>query len=115
MKDDRLSLKIAFNAEQFGCYNIVSFEEKAEPLFSKIFTDRNISYDQLGSVIEEERDKKYFQRFEYRTQKQEQALGYFLQNIFRKNRFRAGQESIINRALQGKDVIGLLPTGGGSP
>jgi Superfamily II DNA helicase len=36
-----------------------------------------------------------------------------LQNIFRKESFREGQLPILNRALQGKSVIGLLPTGGG--
>ena len=41
------------------------------------------------------------------------ALTYFLQNIFRKEQFRPGQLEILNRALQAKSVIGLLPTGGG--
>jgi ATP-dependent DNA helicase RecQ len=40
-------------------------------------------------------------------------LEYFLQNIFRKQSFRAGQLEILNKALQGQSVIGLLPTGGG--
>ncbi len=43
----------------------------------------------------------------------EKALTYFLQNIFRKEKFREGQLPILNRALQLKSVIGLLPTGGG--
>lgn len=40
-------------------------------------------------------------------------LTYFLQNLFRKIEFRIGQLPILNRALQLKSVIGLLPTGGG--
>ena len=40
-------------------------------------------------------------------------LCYFLKNIFRKRGFRPGQLPILNRALQDKSVIGLLPTGGG--
>lgn len=40
-------------------------------------------------------------------------LTYFLKNIFRKENFREGQLEILSRALQGKSVIGLLPTGGG--
>lgn len=40
-------------------------------------------------------------------------LQYFLQLIFRKEKFRDGQTPILNRALQNKSVIGLLPTGGG--
>ena len=33
--------------------------------------------------------------------------------LFRKQDFRPGQTPILNRALQYKSVIGLLPTGGG--
>lgn len=40
-------------------------------------------------------------------------LQYFLQNVFRKSDFRPGQLPILNRALQNRSVIGLLPTGGG--
>ena len=40
-------------------------------------------------------------------------LEYFLQNIFRKKHFWEGQLEILNKALQGQSVIGLLPTGGG--
>lgn len=43
----------------------------------------------------------------------EAHLVYFLQLLFRKKAFRAGQLPILNRALQKKSVIGLLPTGGG--
>lgn len=43
----------------------------------------------------------------------EEHLVYFLQLLFRKKGFRAGQLPILNRALQIKSVIGLLPTGGG--
>jgi hypothetical protein len=40
-------------------------------------------------------------------------LKTLLQNIFRKIDFKDGQLPILNRALQLKSVIGLLPTGGG--
>lgn len=40
-------------------------------------------------------------------------LKYFLHLLFRKKEFRPGQLPILNRALQLKPVIGLLPTGGG--
>jgi len=40
-------------------------------------------------------------------------LRKFLQDIFRKLDFRVGQLPILNRAMQLKSVIGLLPTGGG--
>lgn len=41
------------------------------------------------------------------------ALAFFLQNLFRKVSFREGQLPILQRALKGKTVVGLLPTGGG--
>lgn len=41
------------------------------------------------------------------------SLQYFLQQLFRKKKFRAGQPEILNRAIQNQTVIGLLPTGGG--
>ncbi len=41
------------------------------------------------------------------------VLESLLQNIFRKKKFRPGQLEILNKALQGESVIGLLPTGGG--
>ncbi len=40
-------------------------------------------------------------------------LNYFLTLLFRKKAFRSGQLPILNRAMQNKGVIGLLPTGGG--
>lgn len=40
-------------------------------------------------------------------------LRYFLNRLFQKQDFRPGQLPILNRALQLKSVIGLLPTGGG--
>lgn len=64
-----------------------------------------ISYPQLASKLDGNEwlvdDKK------------EKILEVFLQSIFRKKKFRIGQLPIINKALQGKSVIGLLPTGGG--
>ena len=40
-------------------------------------------------------------------------LKYFVRLLFRKLDFRSGQLPILSRALQNKNVIGLLPTGGG--
>lgn len=42
-----------------------------------------------------------------------ESLRRLLQNTFRKESFRPGQIEIINRALQLKSVVGLLPTGSG--
>lgn len=113
ISDSNPSLTIGFNTSDNKGFKITPFQDDNKNHYRKILTDRRIQYRSLGVVIEEEKQGKYLQHFDYKTQKQEFALRYFLQNIFRKNKFRAGQEAIINRALQGKDVIGLLPTGGG--
>ncbi len=113
ISDSNSSLTIGFNTSDNKGFKITPFQDDNKNHYRKILTDRRVQYRSLGVVIEEEKQGKYLQHFEYKTKKQEVALRYFLQNIFRKNKFRAGQEAIINRALQGKDVIGLLPTGGG--
>lgn len=92
--------------------------EKELEFYTKVLTDRTISYKPLGIVVEYETSdgkdgKKYAQRFDFNSESQQVAITYFLQNIFRKEAFRPGQLGIINRAVQTQDVIGLLPTGGG--
>lgn len=114
---------IGFNTKTGNGFTINPFQNNDENdnHYCKILTDRRIHYRKLGVVIEEEKQiiikgekqTRITQTFDYKMNKQEKALRYFLQNIFRKTNFKAGQEAIINRALQGKDVIGLLPTGGG--
>jgi|APSaa5957512535_1039671.scaffolds.fasta_scaffold09228_2 superfamily II DNA helicase RecQ len=51
----------------------------------------------------------------YKVEEKEQpkALVYFLQNIFRKEKFREGQVNILRRSLKQENVIALLPTGAG--
>ncbi|MDA1029215.1 MAG: helicase-related protein [Bacteroidetes bacterium] len=41
------------------------------------------------------------------------CLLHFLRNLFRKEGFREGQESIVRLALNGSDAVALLPTGAG--
>jgi superfamily II DNA helicase RecQ len=41
------------------------------------------------------------------------SIKYLLNNIFRKRNFRPGQVKIIERAIDGLHVVGLLPTGAG--
>lgn len=75
-------------------------------------TDRNfkttslITYKPLGK---KDTQKNIF----IENKEQVEALEKFVQTIFRKTGFRAGQIEIINRAIQGLSVIGLLPTGSG--
>jgi superfamily II DNA helicase RecQ len=71
----------------------------------KIYTSDFIDYKPATKKLENE---TY-----YEFPETKKCLTFFLQNIFRKKEFRAGQLPILNRALQGKSVIGLLPTGGG--
>jgi ATP-dependent DNA helicase RecQ len=47
------------------------------------------------------------------TEDDKEILTFFLLNIFDKQEFREGQFPIIANALNRKDTIGLLPTGGG--
>lgn len=47
------------------------------------------------------------------TDEDKSILEFFLDNIFDKPSFREGQFPIISNALNRKDTIGLLPTGGG--
>lgn len=65
-----------------------------------------ISYKALG---EKNTQKNIF----IEDKKQVETLETFVHTIFRKTSFRTGQVEIINRAIQGLSVIGLLPTGSG--
>ena len=47
------------------------------------------------------------------TKQDEKTLEFFLKNIFDKPSFRDGQFPILQNALNRRDTIGLLPTGGG--
>jgi len=65
------------------------------------------------------KDKNYFrvsttEPINYNvTDEDKGVLEFFLENIFDKPAFREGQFPIISNALNRKDTIGLLPTGGG--
>ena len=48
-----------------------------------------------------------------RTQPERKLLESFAQDLFRKAELREGQYEILARILQGRDAVGLLPTGGG--
>jgi len=85
-------------------YEIRNTKDK-EGVIDKILTTKKITYPAIGSF-----DLK---NLFVPNQEQHDSLLYFLQNIFRKSSFREGQLSIINRILQNKDVIGILPTGSG--
>ncbi len=96
------------NFSEFKCNNQCYFNVfSAKKINSErnIYTTDRITYrnvvtdDGLGNYTEIKETKE--------------LLEYFVQLIFRKKSFRPGQLPILNRALQNKSVIGLLPTGGG--
>ena len=70
-----------------------------------IYTSDTIEYEALGSNNEFGSFVEDPERLSH--------LRYFLNLLFRKEDFREGQVNILNRALTCKNVIGLLPTGGG--
>jgi ATP-dependent DNA helicase RecQ len=113
------SVTIALEVSTNNAIVITSLAKKTKSTLNfNVLTDRCINYREIGKVVitEKEIENGEFREvhnFIYTTIKQELALKYILRNIFRKNNFRPGQEAIIKRALIGKDVIGLLPTGGG--
>ena len=72
----------------------------------KFFTSELIKYKSLGK--KNRRNNEFFE-----DENQVKTLEKFLQDVFRKQSFRPGQIEIINRAIQTKSVIGLLPTGSG--
>lgn len=86
------------------CYFIVRSSERvyADRI---LYTTERISYKPLV----ERNSQGVYNRIEENCSK----LRYFLNLIFRKEDFRPGQLPILNRALQLKSVIGLLPIGGG--
>ena len=86
------------------CYFIVRSSERvyADRI---LYTTERISYKPLV----ERNSQGVYNRIEENCSK----LRYFLNLIFRKEDFRPGQLPILNRALQLKSVIGLLPTGSG--
>lgn len=93
---------------EFKCKNHCYFNirsAKSNRTRRHIYTTDSIEYkplvtkDTQGNYQDIEANKQYLQ--------------YFAQLLFRKENFRQGQLPILNRALQNKSVIGLLPTGGG--
>ena len=89
----------------------------------KRYTDENkISVDVIfvrTDYFDIVKDKNYFrvsttEPINYNvTDEDKSILEFFLDNIFDKPSFREGQFPIISNALNRKDTIGLLPTGGG--
>lgn len=87
---------------------------KTNEEFIRGFNNPNIEIYEIRSVYAptEERKISFGAPIEY-WNINVKDLKYFIRNIFRKIGFRKGQIEIIERALKGKSVISLLPTGAG--
>ena len=85
-------------------YQILTVKE-FQDVNDRILTTTKIKYPAIGDYD--------FQSKFHPFEDQHKSLLYFLNNIFRKNKFRDGQLPIINKILQCNDVIGILPTGSG--
>lgn len=89
-----------------ACYFVIGSSDSVKPTtVRQVYTSDTITYLPLG----ENNNQGIFEKDPRRTE----HLRYFLELLFRKRKFRDGQIPILNRALQNKNVIGLLPTGGG--
>lgn len=103
IEDNKETSFSEFNCKNHCYFNIRSAKTKRNN--RHIYTSDTIDYkplvikDTQGNYKDIEESKKHLQ--------------YFVQLLFRKEDFRPGQLPILNRALQNKSVIGLLPTGGG--
>ncbi|GIV30349.1 MAG: hypothetical protein KatS3mg028_1415 [Bacteroidia bacterium] len=73
--------------------------------YAPILVDENTNY-RTQEITESYED-------EHSIKERQNALESLLADIFRKESFRPGQRSILNRTLQLENVVGLLPTGGG--
>ncbi len=120
--NSKTDISISYNLDCVCNYKIDSFITPIENINDFILTDRRIKYKNLGKTRVEvqkeindigEEIEKNVHFFDFDTSELKASMLYFLQNIFRKTGFRPGQEAIIDKALIGVDVIGLLPTGGG--
>lgn len=87
---------------------------KTNEEFIRGFNNPNIEIYEIRSVYAptEERKISFGAPIEY-SNINVKDLKYFIRNIFRKIGFRKGQIEIVERALKGKSVISLLPTGAG--
>ena len=91
-------------------------------LFKRYTDENNLNPDVIylrTDYFDIVKDKNYFrvsttEPINYNvTAEDKSVLEFFLNNIFDKPTFKEGQFPIISNALNRKDTIGLLPTGGG--
>lgn len=88
---------------RYDCYFILRPSDYSST--RQIYTSGRINYKPVAKLTSAGTNEAIDKSVEH--------LNYFLTLLFRKRAFRPGQLPILNRALQNKSVIGLLPTGGG--
>jgi len=114
-KSDFIITTKAINID-FSLFKKYTDENKLNPDVIYIRTDY---FEWKSSRKDVGLDKNYFrvsttEPINYNvTDEDKRVLEFFLDNIFDKPKFREGQFPIISNALNRKDTIGLLPTGGG--
>lgn len=102
--DDADEIIICVNSKEYVIKTTTSNNSTCN---KKNYTTGKIKYKSIGDFnIEGELVEKF-------SEEKQQALLYCLQSLFRKSKYNHGQLRIINRALQGLSVVGILPTGGG--
>ncbi len=96
-------INLPFAQQPHHYLQICSIHAWFEP--TPLLTSAHVPFKPLTEKLENDRYKT--------TQQLLPHMEYLLQSIFRKKSFRPGQLPILNLALSGSSVIGLLPTGGG--
>ena len=91
--ENRMNQKIIFVRNDYFDYEIRENEIKLYKNYFRVSTNEPVNYNITNEDIP--------------------VLEFFLENIFDKQKFKDGQFPIIANALNRKDTIGLLPTGGG--
>lgn len=87
--------------------------EQLSPDSIKVLTPTVVFSDFEDALLEGALPRSISEELAENEQALESTLTYFLQQLFRKEKFWEGQVAIIRRALQHKPVVGLLPTAAG--
>ena len=103
---------------KYGEYDFCTYKAKNNCYFAIFSSDReNLKAERYVYTTDRINYKSFTvkdaQGLYAENAKQVEKLTYFLNLLFRKEKFRNGQLPILTRALSNLPVIGLLPTGGG--
>lgn len=102
---DQATADFSLGVNEDGYTYTIIHNKNIETPLDKVLTSKKVRYQPIG---EYDTNNTFIV-----NQDKLGSLLYFLNNNFRKIGFREGQLPILNRILQCKDVIGVLPTGSG--